>query len=121
MPQLKAPLQRLSLITAELQEGVMKTRMQPIGNAWSKLPRIVRDLGAELGKRIELVMEGDDTEIDRQILDLIKDPLTHMVRNCADHAIELPEERVRRRQAGAWHHPPRRLSRGRLGHHRRLR
>ncbi|KQU51657.1 ATPase [Bosea sp. Leaf344] len=91
--QLKAPLQRLSLITAELQEGVMKTRMQPIGNAWSKLPRIVRDLGAELGKRIELVMEGDDTEIDRQILDLIKDPLTHMVRNCADHAIELPEER----------------------------
>lgn len=92
--QLKAPLQRLSLITAELQEGVMKTRMQPIGNAWSKLPRIVRDLGAELGKRIELVMEGDDTEIDRQILDLIKDPLTHMVRNCADHAIELPEERV---------------------------
>ena len=90
---LKAPLQRLSLITAELQEGVMKTRMQPIGNAWSKLPRIVRDLGAELGKRIELVLEGDDTEIDRQILDLIKDPLTHMVRNCADHAIETPEER----------------------------
>lgn len=91
---LKAPLQRLSLITAELQDGVMKTRMQPIGNAWSKLPRIVRDLGAELGKRIELVMEGTDTELDRQILDLIKDPLTHMVRNCADHAIEPREERL---------------------------
>lgn len=91
---LKAPLQRLSLITAELQDGVMKTRMQPIGNAWSKLPRIVRDLSGELGKRIELVTEGADTEIDRQILDLIKDPLTHMVRNCADHAIEAPAERL---------------------------
>lgn len=91
---LKAPLQRLSLITAELQDGVMKTRMQPIGNAWSKLPRIVRDLGAELGKRIELVTEGADTELDRQILDLIKDPLMHMVRNCADHAIEAPAERL---------------------------
>jgi two-component system chemotaxis sensor kinase CheA len=93
-PGLKAPLQRLSLITAELQDGVMKTRMQPIGNAWSKLPRIVRDLSAELGKRIELVMEGADTELDRQILDMIKDPLTHMVRNCADHAIEPPADRV---------------------------
>lgn len=91
---LKAPLQRLSLITAELQDGVMKTRMQPIGNAWSKLPRIVRDLGTELGKRIELVMDGADTELDRQILDLIKDPLTHMVRNCADHAIEHPDDRL---------------------------
>ncbi len=90
---LKGPLQRLSLITAELQEGVMKTRMQPIGNAWSKLPRIVRDLSGELGKRIELVTAGAETEIDRQILELIKDPLTHMVRNCADHAIETPAER----------------------------
>jgi two-component system chemotaxis sensor kinase CheA len=91
---LKAPLQRLSLITAELQDGVMKTRMQPIGNAWSKLPRIVRDLSTDLEKKIELVMEGEDTELDRQILDLIKDPLTHMVRNCADHAIEPPTERL---------------------------
>jgi two-component system chemotaxis sensor kinase CheA len=98
---LKAPLQRLSLITAELQDGVMKTRMQPIGNAWSKLPRIVRDLSSELGKRIELVMDGADTELDRQILDLIKDPLVHMVRNCADHAIETPEER---RAAGKAEH-----------------
>jgi len=91
---LKGPLQRLSLITAELQEGVMKTRMQPIGNAWSKLPRVVRDLGAELGKRIELVTEGAETELDRQILDVIKDPLMHMVRNCADHAIETADERL---------------------------
>ncbi|WP_186419598.1 chemotaxis protein CheW [Bosea sp. CS1GBMeth4] len=91
---LKGPLQRLSLITAELQDGVMKTRMQPIGNAWSKLPRIVRDLSTDLGKKIELVLEGADTELDRQILDLIKDPLIHMVRNCADHAIEEPQERT---------------------------
>ncbi|MGX1785956.1 chemotaxis protein CheA [Bosea sp. NPDC055332] len=91
---LKGPLQRLSLITAELQDGVMKTRMQPIGNAWSKLPRIVRDLSTDLGKKIELEMEGADTELDRQILDLIKDPLIHMVRNCADHAIEEPQERA---------------------------
>ncbi|KPF62536.1 ATPase [Bosea sp. AAP35] len=104
---LKAPLQRLSLITAELQDGIMKTRMQPIGNAWSKLPRIVRDLGAELGKRIELVTEGADTELDRQILDLVKDPLIHMVRNCADHGIELPAER---RAAGKTDHGTIRLA-----------
>jgi two-component system, chemotaxis family, sensor kinase CheA len=95
--QFKAPLQRLSHITAELQDGVMKTRMQPIGNAWSKLPRIVRDLSNELGKKIELVMEGADTELDRQVLDQIKDPLTHMVRNSADHGVETPEQR---RKAG---------------------
>src|SRR5204862_369560 len=87
------PLQRLSNVTAELQEGVMKTRMQPIGNAWQKLPRIVRDLAAELGKQIELEMHGADTELDRQVLDLIKDPLTHMVRNSADHGLETPAER----------------------------
>ncbi len=104
---LKAPLQRLSLITAELQDGVMKTRMQPIGNAWSKLPRIVRDLSAELGKRIELLTEGAETELDRQILDLIKDPLIHMVRNCADHAIELPADR---REAGKPEHGTIRLA-----------
>ncbi len=71
----------------------MKTRMQPIGNAWAKLPRMVRDLSAELGKKIELVMTGDETELDRQLLEHIKDPLTHMVRNSADHGIESPEER----------------------------
>lgn len=91
--EFKVPLQRLSNVTAELQEGVMKTRMQPIGNAWQKLPRIVRDLATELGKHIELEMHGADTELDRQVLDLIKDPLTHMVRNSADHGLETPAER----------------------------
>src|SRR6202163_2332387 len=92
--EFKVPLQRLSNVTAELQEGVMKTRMQPIGNAWQKLPRIVRDLAGELHKQIELEMHGADTELDRQVLDLIKDPLTHMVRNSADHGLETPAERA---------------------------
>src|ERR1700733_8518876 len=90
----KVPLQRLSNVTAELQEGVMKTRMQPIGNAWQKLPRIVRDLCAELGKEIELEMHGAETELDRQVLELVRDPLTHLVRNCADHGVESPAERI---------------------------
>jgi two-component system chemotaxis sensor kinase CheA len=90
----KVPLQRLSNVTAELQEGVMKTRMQPIGNAWQKLPRIVRDLCAELGKDIELKMHGSETELDRQVLELVRDPLTHLVRNCADHGIESAAERI---------------------------
>ncbi|MBL8631012.1 MAG: chemotaxis protein CheA, partial [Rhodospirillaceae bacterium] len=87
-------VQRLSRVTSELQEGVMKTRMQPIGNAWNKLPRIVRDLANELGKKIDLVMSGEDTELDRQVLELIKDPLTHMVRNSADHGLERPADRA---------------------------
>ncbi len=91
--EFKVPLQRLSNVTAELQEGVMATRMQPIGNAWQKLPRIVRDLSQELEKPIELEMIGADTELDRQVLEMIKDPLTHMVRNSADHGLERPEER----------------------------
>jgi two-component system chemotaxis sensor kinase CheA len=91
--EFKTPLQRLSNVTAELQEGVMKTRMQPIGGAWQKLPRIVRDLSLELGKQIELEMQGADTELDRQVLELIKDPLTHMIRNSADHGLENPAER----------------------------
>lgn len=89
-----APLQRLNHVTSELQEGVMKTRMQPIGNAWAKLPRLVRDLSIELSKKIDLQMLGADTELDRQVLDLIKDPLTHMVRNSADHGLETPDIRV---------------------------
>ena len=92
--EFSVPLQRLSQCTTELQEGVMKTRMQPIGNAWAKLPRIVRDLSMELDKRIDLEMVGAETELDRQVLELIKDPLTHMVRNSADHGIEASEDRV---------------------------
>ncbi|HLJ06433.1 MAG TPA: Hpt domain-containing protein, partial [Acetobacteraceae bacterium] len=87
------PLQRLSHITSDLQEGVMKTRMQPIGNAWNKLPRLVRDVAREMDKKIELIMLGADTELDRQVLELIKDPLTHMVRNSGDHGLESPAER----------------------------
>ncbi len=105
--EFKVPLQRLSNVTAELQEGVMKTRMQPVGNAWQKLPRIVRDLSNELGKQIDLEMQGAETELDRQVLDLIKDPLTHMVRNSADHGLETPAER---RAAGKPEHGRIRLS-----------
>ncbi|MCK0207935.1 chemotaxis protein CheW [Starkeya koreensis] len=89
----KVSLQRLSNVTGELQDIVMRTRMQPIGNAWQKLPRIVRDLAQELGKHIELEQHGAETELDRQLLDQIKDPLTHMVRNSADHGLETPGAR----------------------------
>ncbi len=92
--EFQVPLQRLNHVVSDLQEGVMKTRMQPIGNAWQKLPRIVRDVAKELGKVIELEMIGQETELDRQILDMIKDPLTHMVRNSADHGVERPEDRI---------------------------
>ncbi|MFK7821640.1 MAG: chemotaxis protein CheA [Planctomycetaceae bacterium] len=88
-----AASQRLNLITTELQEGVMKTRMQPIRKAWSKLPRVVRDLSASCGKKVEVRMEGEDTELDKTILEAIKDPLTHIVRNSVDHGIEAPDAR----------------------------
>jgi two-component system chemotaxis sensor kinase CheA len=92
--EFKAPLQRLSGVTAELQECVMKTRMQPIGSAWKKLPRIVRDASNDLHKKIDLVMEGEATELDRQVLELIKDPLTHMIRNSCDHGVETIAQRI---------------------------
>jgi two-component system chemotaxis sensor kinase CheA len=91
--EFSTPLQRLSHVTTELQESVMKTRMQPIGNAWAKLPRIVRDLSLELSKKVNLQMIGAETELDRQVLELIRDPLTHMVRNSCDHGVEMPAER----------------------------
>lgn len=91
---LLAPAQRLNLITTELQEGVMKTRMQPIGNVWSKFPRVVRDLAVSCGKHVRLEMEGADTELDKTIIEAIKDPLTHLVRNAIDHGIESPERRA---------------------------
>jgi len=92
--EFKTPLQRLSNVTAELQEGIMKARMQPIVNAWQKLPRIVRELSLELHKKIELDLTGGETELDRQVLEQIKDPLTHMIRNSADHGLEQPAERL---------------------------
>ena len=90
-----ATSQRLNLITTELQESVMKTRMQPIGVVWNKLPRVVRDLAASCGKQIHLDMDGAETGLDKTIIEAIKDPLTHIVRNSCDHGIERPEVRVK--------------------------
>ena len=92
---LLAPVQQLNLITTELQEGVMKTRLQPIGNIWGRFPRVVRDLAAECGKKVRIEMEGQETELDRTIIEAIKDPLTHIIRNAVDHGIETPEKRVK--------------------------
>ncbi|MCX6400759.1 MAG: chemotaxis protein CheA [Propionibacteriales bacterium] len=86
--------QRLDLVASELQESVMKTRMQPIGQVWSKFPRVVRDLSHQLGRDVDLVMEGQETELDRSLLEAVKDPLTHLVRNSLDHGIERPEDRL---------------------------
>jgi two-component system chemotaxis sensor kinase CheA len=85
--------QRLNLLTTELQAGVMKTRMQPIGNVWNRFPRIVRDLANVCGKKVNLELDGTDTELDRSIIEAIKDPLTHAVRNAVDHGIETAEQR----------------------------
>jgi two-component system chemotaxis sensor kinase CheA len=85
--------QRLSLVTSELQEGVMKTRMQQIATVWTKFPRVVRDLARTCHKQVRLEMEGKDTELDKTIIEAIKDPLTHIVRNSIDHGIELPDLR----------------------------
>ena len=90
---LTAAAQRLNLITTELQESVMKTRMQPIGNIWNKFPRVIRDLAKSCGKKVRLEMEGADTELDKTLIEAIKDPLTHIVRNSVDHGIETPSER----------------------------
>jgi two-component system chemotaxis sensor kinase CheA len=88
--------QRLNLITTELQENVMKTRMQPIGGIWNKLPRLVRDISQSMSKEVDLHMEGTTTELDKTILEAVKDPFTHIVRNAIDHGIETPEERVKK-------------------------
>ena len=91
--ELLATSQRLNLLTTELQEGVMKTRMQPIGNVWSKFPRTVRDVALGCGKQVRIEMEGKETELDKTIIEAIKDPLTHLVRNAVDHGIEPPQVR----------------------------
>lgn len=89
-----ATCQRLNLVTTELQESVMKTRMQPIGSIWSKFPRVVRDISHQRGKRVRIEMEGKDTELDKSLVEAIKDPLMHIVRNSVDHGIETPEDRI---------------------------
>ena len=88
-----AASQRLNLITTELQAGVMKTRMQPIGNIWNQFPRTVRDVALGCGKEVAIEMEGKETELDKTIIEAIKDPLTHLVRNSVDHGIETSEVR----------------------------
>lgn len=92
---LQASAQRLNIITSELQEHVMKTRMQPIGNVWNKFPRLVRDLAVICEKQVRIEMEGKETELDKTIIEAVKDPLTHLVRNTVDHGIELPQVRVK--------------------------
>lgn len=87
--------QRIDLITSELQEAIMLTRMQPIGSVFNKFPRVVRDLARNLGKEVDLTLEGKEVELDKTIIESISDPLTHLVRNAVDHGIELPEERTR--------------------------
>jgi two-component system, chemotaxis family, sensor kinase CheA len=87
--------QRMNLIATELQEEVMKTRMQPIGNIWAQFPRTVRDVALGCGKQVNIEMEGKETELDKTIIEAIKDPLTHLVRNSVDHGVELPEERIK--------------------------
>ncbi len=89
--------QRLTAITTQLQEAVMKTRMQPMDNVWNKFPRLVRDSALQCGKTVRLDMEGKDTELDRTLIEAIRDPLTHLLRNCIDHGLERPEQRL---QAG---------------------
>ena len=91
--ELARATQRLNLVASELQEGVMRTRMQPIGQVWAKMPRIVRDLSHQLGRRVRLEMDGHDTELDRTLLEALKGPLTHLVRNALDHGIEPPQDR----------------------------
>ncbi|BAY95414.1 MULTISPECIES: chemotaxis protein CheA [unclassified Tolypothrix] len=91
---LTAACQRLNGITGELQEQVMKTRLQPINSIWQKFPRVVRDLAIASGKQVAVEMAGIDTELDKSIIEAIKDPLTHLIRNCVDHGIEFPAERT---------------------------
>lgn len=91
---LKIALQRLSGLTSDLQDAVMRARMQPVSRLFGNLPRLVRELSLGLDKKIEIVTEGGDTELDRQLIEVIRDPLTHIIRNCADHGIEPPEERL---------------------------
>jgi two-component system chemotaxis sensor kinase CheA len=86
--------QRLNMITSELQQNMMKTRMQPVESAWTKFPRVIRDYSSKLNKKINLIMEGKETELDRTLIDAIKDPLMHIIRNSVDHGLEGPEERL---------------------------
>ncbi|SFK25775.1 two-component system, chemotaxis family, sensor kinase CheA [Desulfomicrobium apsheronum] len=93
--QIEVAGQRIDLVTSELQETIMLTRMQTVGNIFNKFPRVVRDLARNLGKEIDLQLEGNDVELDKTIIEGLGDPLTHLVRNSADHGIEMPDVRVK--------------------------
>ena len=90
----KAPMQRLSSLTSDLQDSVMRARMQPLSRLFARLPRLVRELAVETRKKLALVVDGGDTELDRQLIEVVRDPLTHILRNAADHGIELPADRI---------------------------
>jgi len=98
IPGLASILQNINQVTSELQEGIMQTRMQPIGTVFNRFPRIIRDMSRQLGKQIEVQIKGAEVELDKSIVELLVDPLTHIIRNCADHAIEMPEERKKARK-----------------------
>jgi len=98
IPGLASILQNINQVTSELQEGIMQTRMQPIGTVFNRFPRIIRDMSRQLGKQIEVQIKGAEVELDKSIVELLVDPLTHIIRNCADHAIEMPEERQKARK-----------------------
>lgn len=95
--------QRLKRVTTDMQEAVMKARLQPMGSVWSKFPRVARDLALSCGKQVILEMEGSETELDRGLVEAVKDPLTHVLRNAIDHGIETPEQRTRAGKTAAGH------------------
>jgi two-component system chemotaxis sensor kinase CheA len=92
--QIKSPLERLSTVTSDLQDAVMRARMQPMTRLFASVPRLIRELSVELQKKYNLIINGADTELDRQLIEMIRDPLTHLIRNCADHGIESPKDRI---------------------------
>ncbi len=94
IPGLPAILQNINQVTSEMQEGIMQTRMQPIGGVFTRFPRIIRDMARQLGKQIEVQILGAEVELDKSIVEMLVDPLTHIIRNCADHALETPEQRL---------------------------
>jgi len=96
LEELNQVVSSISIVTTDLQIAVMKTRMLPIGKVFNKFPRLVRDLARELGKKVKLIIEGEDTELDKSIIEEIGDPLVHMIRNAVDHGIEPPEDRVQK-------------------------
>ncbi|GAB6044522.1 response regulator [Caminibacter profundus] len=96
LEELNQVVSSISIVTTDLQIAVMKTRMLPIGKVFNKFPRLVRDLARELGKKVKLIIEGEDTELDKSIIEEIGDPLVHMIRNAVDHGIESPEDRVKK-------------------------